>query len=98
MQDLPRSLIFHTYSPVVDGTDARDAGHGGTFSPKMSQLMGLRVSSQIERRSDAFGSEEPRIHLRKAPSDLRIAAAVAVTLPYEAIVSRSRSDSPSILR
>jgi hypothetical protein len=64
----------------------------------MSQLMRVPVSSQIERRSDAFGSEVPRIHLRKAPSDLRIAADVAVTLPYDAIVSRSRSDNPSILR
>jgi hypothetical protein len=90
-------LIFHIYSPVVDGTDARDAGHDGAFTPKMSQLMCVPVSSQIERSSDAFGSEEPRIHLRKAPSDLCIAAAVAVTLPYDAIVSRSRSDSPSIL-
>jgi hypothetical protein len=81
MQDLPRSLIFHAFSPVVDGTDARKAGHGDKFSPKMSQLMCVPVSSQIERTSDAFGSDVSRIHLRKAPSDLSIAAAVAVTLP-----------------
>jgi hypothetical protein len=63
----------------------------------MSQSIRVPVTSQIERRSDAVGSEEPRIHLRSAPSDRLIAFAVVATLPYEAIAKRSRSASPSIL-
>ena len=60
--------------------------------------MCVPVSPQIARRSDALGSELPRIHLRSAPSERRIAVAVAETVPYDSIVNRSRSDSPSILR
>ena len=85
--DLLRSLVSvaladrSCFLSQSEGTDLRAADYGDPSSPKISQLICVPVSSQIERRPDAFGSVVPRIHLRRAPSVPLIAPAVAETLP-----------------
>jgi hypothetical protein len=79
LQNLTCLLICHFTSPPA--TPSPQHGSGEPLMPKRSQLIGVPVSSQIERRSDALGSDVPRIHLRSAPSDLLIAVAAIVTVP-----------------
>ncbi len=53
--------------------------------PMTSHSTLVCVTSQMARRSLTFGSDSPRSHFRRAPSDRSISRASALVFPYESM-------------